>query len=126
MPDANFSSVISQWYAAAVLVLEIDGGITLVTELLKDGKGIYSAAFAFAQLVEKIEKDKLEKIELKPAMIGEIKTAIPTLVKALEIEKKKLRCDFYDIIQVLQNSGYEELRVEANRAMEGKTVNCSP
>ena len=125
LPDANFSSVVSQWFAAAVLATEIDGGITLVTELLNDGTGIYSASFAFARLMEMIEKNRLEKIEIKPEMISEIKAAIPILVKALDIENKKLRCDFYDIIQGLQKSGFEQLRVEANRVMQGKTVDCS-
>lgn len=125
LPDANFASIISQWFAASVLATEIEGGITLVTELLKTGTGIYSAAFAFAQLVVLIEKNNVEKIAIKPEMINEIKAAIPSLVKMLDIERQKLRCDFYDIIQALQNSGYEELRVEANRAMQGKTVNCS-
>jgi hypothetical protein len=126
LPDANFGSIISQWYAAAVLATEFEGGITLVTELLNDKKGIYSAVYAFARLIEMLEKHKREKIEISSEMITEIKAAIPLLVKMLEIEHKKLRCDFYDIIQALQNSVYEELRVEANRAMEGKTINCSP
>lgn len=125
LPNANFASIISQWFAASVLATEFEGGITLVTELLKTETGIYSAAFAFAQLVALIEKNKLEKIAIKPEMISEIKAAIPSLVKMLDIENRKLRCDFYDIIQALQKSDYEELRVEANRAMEGKTVNCS-
>jgi hypothetical protein len=125
LPDANFSSIISQWFAASVLATEIEGGITLVTELLKYGTGIYSASFAFARLVEMIEKNNVEKIAIKPEMISEIKAAIPMLVKMLDIEHRKLRCDFYDIIQALQKSSYEELRVEANRAMQGKTVNCS-
>jgi hypothetical protein len=124
LPDANFGSIISQWFAASVLATEIEGGITLVTELLKDGNGIYSAAYAFQQLIELIERNKQEKIEVKPEMIIEIKAAIPILVKMLDIKQRKLGCDFYDIIQALQKSGYEELRVEVNRAMEGKTVNC--
>ena len=124
LPDANFGSIISQWFAATVLATEIEGGITLVTELLKNDNGIYSAAYAFAQLIELIERSKQEKIKVKPEMISEIKASIPMLVKMLDIERQKLRCDFYDIIQALQKSDYEELRVEANRAMEGKTVNC--
>lgn len=126
LPDANFGSIISQWFAAAVLATEIEGGITMIAELLKGGKGIYSAAYAFAALIPMIEKNDSLKTGLKPEMIGEIKAAIPSLVKMLDIEQQKLRCDFYDIIQALQNSEYEELRVEAARAMEGKTVNCSP
>jgi ABC-type antimicrobial peptide transport system permease subunit len=124
LPDANFGSVISQWYAAAVLATEIEGGITLVTELLKTEAGIYSAAYAFAQLVVMMERNRLEKIELKPEIISEIKAAIPMLVKKLDIEYERLRCDFDDIIQALQKSGYKELRLEANRALEGKKVNC--
>lgn len=123
LPDANLGSVLSMFYAATILATEIEGGIPLVTELLK-GNGIVSAAYAFVRLMEMLENKRQDKIPVKQEVINDIKAAIPMLVKALDIKREKLRCDFYDILEYLKKSGYEELSVEANRAMQGITVRC--
>lgn len=123
LPDANLGSVLCMFNAASSLA-EMEEGIPLVTELLK-GDGITSASYGFARIVEMLERNKQNKTPVKPEIISQVKAAIPLLVKALDVELRKLRCDFYGILEYLQNSDYEELRVETNRAMQGITVRCS-
>lgn len=125
LPDANFSSVVSQWFAAEVLFAEVEGGIVLVTELIKEGRGLYGGLHAFRGFFEMLAKNRSDKIEVKQETIRDIKAAIPILVKVLDIDRERMRCDYYQIIQALQSSGIEELEVEAKRAMQGKTVDCA-
>lgn len=123
LPDANLGSVLCMFNAASSLA-EIEGGIPLITELLK-GDGIVSSSYGFARIVEMLERSKQNKTPVKPEIINQVKDAIPLLVKTLDTESGKLRCDFYDVLEYLRDSDYEELRVEVNRAMQGITVRCS-
>jgi hypothetical protein len=123
LPDANVGGVIAQFFAAELLVSEIDGGIYLLPELKKDdGAASISALYAFKSVIMKFGNKN--KADVKPEIIAALKATIPMLVKAVEKYDGRTRCDFYDVLRWMRDSGFEELRAEANRALEGKTVNC--
>jgi hypothetical protein len=110
--------------AASILANEIEGGIPLVTKLLKEEVGIIPAIYAFSDLVGSISKQKQNKIEIKSEIIRDLKAAIPTLAETLENKDEKLRCGYYEILKWMQKSGFEELQTEATRALQGKNVDC--
>ena len=122
LPDANFGGIISQFNAAGLLATEIEGGVYLLPELMKDG-GRISALYGFRAVA--VLLGTKNKADVKPEMIGGLKAAIPMLVKALEISDDRIRCDYYEVLRWMQQSNIEELRVEANLALQGKTVSCS-
>jgi hypothetical protein len=90
---------------------------------LKEG-GIYSGIQAFNALIVSISNKKQNKIEIKPEIIRDLKAAIPTIIEVVEIKNNEMRCDYYEILQWMQKSGFEELQTEANRALTGKNVDC--
>lgn len=108
--------------AATILAKEIEGGIPLVTKLLKEKGGMITAIYAFSDLLDSVSNNK--KSEIKPEIIRDLKAAIPILVEGLENNDEKLRCGYFHILQMIQKSGFEELETEANRALEGKKVDC--
>jgi HEAT repeat protein len=102
-------------------------GIPVIVELLKnkDKFNRQSAAFAFDELTELIEDGRPDKISSTPEILSAIKAAIPSLVQALDDTDEVVRCMSYESLEQLQKSMDEELRVEANRLMQGVKVRCS-
>lgn len=120
------STLILRRQAAFVLIGKIEG-IPLVAEWLKDEDTFMrrSAAFAFDELTEIIERNQQDKADMKPEVISATKAAIPVLVKALADKDEVVRCMSYEALEQMLRSNYDELRVETNRMMQGIKVRCS-
>lgn len=112
--------------AAFALVGKAEG-IPVIAEMLKDKDTFIrrSAAFAFDELTERIEKGRPDKLVATPEIISATKSAIPSLVQALDDKDEVVRCMSYESLEQLQRSEHEELRDEANKLMRGVKVRCS-